>query len=95
MISKKMLVNMRIKIPLKYTLPITQLCQNITNLENLSEAVTFENTGQCSSRNSLIKNLWKGTSTFCNFDCAPGQKKGHNEYYMYMHDNVLPTSINS
>lgn len=48
---------MRIKIPLKYTLPITQLCQNETNLENLSEAVTFENTGQCFSRNSLIKNL--------------------------------------
>lgn len=52
---------MRIKIPLKYTLPIIQLCQNKTNLENLSEAVTFENTGQCFSRNSLIKYPWKGT----------------------------------
>lgn len=94
-----MLVNMRIKIPLKYTLPITQLCQNKTNLENLSEAVTFENTGQCSSRNSLIKNLWKGTQCklqlFVILTVHLGKKKGHNEYYMYMHDNVLPTSINS
>lgn len=36
MISKKMLVNMKIKILLEYTLPIIKLCQNKTNLENYS-----------------------------------------------------------
>lgn len=36
MISKKMLVNMKIKILLEYTLPIIKLRQNKTNLENYS-----------------------------------------------------------
>lgn len=44
MISKKMLVNMKIKILLEYTLPIIKLCQNKTNLENYSEAVRSGNT---------------------------------------------------
>lgn len=89
MISKKMLVNMRIKIPLKYTLPITQLhvCQNKTNLENLSEAVTFENTGQCSSRNSLIKNLWKGTQCklqlFVILTVHPGKKRAQRVLHVH------------